>query len=114
LEKIKPLLERISGQHQADSAMKNWLSAFEDCVEKADEVQKKCKFPTIFLCVLSTSIDTEQSCCRDSVYNLFDTSPLFILSLILHLICAVSCCSSVVLHLRVVKVRVLLLQILKW
>jgi Leucine-rich repeat (LRR) protein len=37
------LLERISGQHQADSAMKNWLSAFEDCVEKADEVQKKCK-----------------------------------------------------------------------
>jgi disease resistance protein RPS2 len=43
LEKVKPLLERISGQHQADSAMKNWLSAFEDCVEKADEVQKKCK-----------------------------------------------------------------------
>jgi hypothetical protein len=43
LEKVKPLLERISGQHQADSAMKNWLSAFEDCVEKADEVQKKYK-----------------------------------------------------------------------
>jgi Leucine-rich repeat (LRR) protein len=43
LEKVKPMLERISGQHQADSAMKNWLSAFEDCVEKADEVQKKCK-----------------------------------------------------------------------
>jgi Leucine-rich repeat (LRR) protein len=43
LEKVKPLLERISGQHQADSAMKNWLSAFEDCVEKADEVQKNCK-----------------------------------------------------------------------
>jgi Leucine-rich repeat (LRR) protein len=43
LEKVKPLLERISGQHQADSAMKNWLNSFKDCVEKADEVLKKCK-----------------------------------------------------------------------
>jgi Leucine-rich repeat (LRR) protein len=43
LEKVKPLLERISGQHQADPAMKNWLNSFEDCVEKAAEILEKCK-----------------------------------------------------------------------
>jgi hypothetical protein len=29
LEKVKPLLERISGQCQADSSMQKWLKAFE-------------------------------------------------------------------------------------
>jgi Leucine-rich repeat (LRR) protein len=43
LKKVKPLLERISGQHQADSAMKNWLNSFKDCVEKAAEIMEKCK-----------------------------------------------------------------------
>jgi hypothetical protein len=43
LEKVKPLLERISGQCQADSSMQKWLKAFEDCVKKAGEVLKKCQ-----------------------------------------------------------------------
>jgi Leucine-rich repeat (LRR) protein len=43
LEKVKPLLETISRQCQADSAMKKWLDAFQDCVEKAGEILNKCK-----------------------------------------------------------------------
>jgi hypothetical protein len=43
LEMVQPMLEKVFRQCQADSSTEKWVEAFKDCVEKADEVLKKCK-----------------------------------------------------------------------
>jgi hypothetical protein len=43
LEMVQPMLEKVFLQCQADSSTEKWVEAFKECVQKADEVLKKCK-----------------------------------------------------------------------
>ena len=43
LEKIKPMLLKISNQCQSEEALENWLGAFQKCVEDANEVLENCR-----------------------------------------------------------------------
>ena len=42
LEKIKPMLSKISNECQSEEALENWLGAFQKCVEDANEVLEIC------------------------------------------------------------------------
>ena len=43
LEKIKPMLLKISNQCQSEETLKNWLGAFQKCVEDANEILENCR-----------------------------------------------------------------------